>query len=229
MGGISSATKIISKGKFLGKLDKGMFKKTISFPQETQAKRVLGQADGLLKNQGLKLQGEIPADQFMRNIPEAQRKAVTDLLGNPETVQFAAKHNKNGRFSILGLIAKKGDKTVGKGALSITNFGQPNAVAKWRISTGAKGRNLQANGFIDCAQTATPQEVSIVPSFIKKMLGLDTKLGKAASSHIQVNPTKAAKLIREGKLDNIAHIEGISQAKIDKVLDTARKNIGNLY
>lgn len=197
-------------------------------PDTAVRKTIMG-ADKLLKT-GLRLQGEVPVDEFLKRIPAAQRKAVTEILGNPETVQFTAKHNKKGGFSILGFLAKKGDKTVGKGALSVTNFGEPNAVMKYRVSTGARGKNLQANGFIDCAQTATPQDVSIVPSFIKKMLGVDAQLGKAAGSHIKVDPAKAVKLLPEGKLNNIMNKNTTAnQSRIDKLLDTARRCIGNLY
>lgn len=203
--------------------------KSLIQPQNSAVRKTIMGADKLLKT-GLKLQGEVPVDEFLKRIPAAQRKAVTELLGNPETVQFTAKHNKKGGFSILGFLAKKGNKTVGKGALSVTNFGEQNAVMKYRVSTGVRGKNLQANGFVDCAQTATPQDISIVPSFIKKMLGVDAKLGKAAGSHIQVSPTKAAKLLPEGKLNNIMNRNTTAnQGMIDKVLDTARRTIGNLY
>ena len=202
---IAKATTKVSK-KSLNKIVEGtkttVCKSMPSYNSWHPERMAVMRTDSLLKT-GLKLQGEVPIDQFLRQIPEAQRKAVAEILGNPETVQFAAKHSKKGRFSILGFIGKKGDKTVGKGAISITDAGEPNAVMKFKVSTGTRGQNLQANGFVDCAPETTDARVTATPSFIKKMLGMDIKVGETAAAHVQVNPTKAAKLLAEGKTRSI--------------------------
>lgn len=205
----------------------GALVKSLKEVEKTPAHKAMQQVNGLLKNAGLKMQGEVPFDQFLRNIPEAQREAVANILGNPETVQFTAKHNKNGRFSILGLIAKKGDKTVGKGALSVTNFGLPNAVAKWRFATGPKGKNLQMNGFVDCAGNATPQDVSMIAK-LGKMIGLDTKVGTLGASRVKVDAGKLVKVLPEVESFDITKMPKpeVSQSTIDKLGKIIRSNIG---
>ena len=75
----------------------------------------LCKANNMLRS-GVKLNNiELPADTFMRYIPEGQRKAVASLLGNPETVICSAKANTKGSgFSILGFIGKKVIKLLEK-------------------------------------------------------------------------------------------------------------------
>ena len=181
----------------------------------------LCKANNMLRS-GVKLNNiELPADTFMRYIPEGQRKAVASLLGNPETVICSAKANTKGSgFSILGFIGKKGDKTVGKGAVSVSQLGTPNAVAKWKFG----GKNIQTNGFIDCEQTATPDQISLIPSFMKKMLGFEAKAGNAARANVNINAKKAVDLLPEGRLGDMAHKQtvDVTQTAIDKLMNMAR-------
>lgn len=185
------------------------------------ASNVLNRSEAMLRS-GIKFNNiEISADRFLAQVPQKQRKAVANLLGNPDKVICAAKANTKGSgFSILGFIGKKGDKTVGKGAVSVSHFGTPDAVAKWRFN----GKNLQTNGFIDCAQTATPEQVSIIPSFVKKMLRIDTQIGKAARSNINVNAKKAVDILPDGQLGNLAgkQYSGVSQNALDRFMDRVR-------
>lgn len=177
-------TKILSKvaevgsngAKYLGKAVHADNTKILS--KVAEAKGVLKEATArpliskelqnfdFMLRKGLKINNiEIPADTFLAQVPKMQRKAIANLLGNPDKVVCTAKANTKGSgFSILGFIGKKGEKTVGKGAVSVSNIGSHDAVAKWRFN----GKNLQTNGYVDCAQTATPEQVSIIPEFAKK-------------------------------------------------------------
>ena len=185
------------------------------------ASNILNKSEAMLRS-GIRFNNvEIPADTFLAQVPKKQRKAIANLLGNPDKVVLSAKANTKGSgFSILGFIGKKGDKTVGKGAVSVSHFGTPDAVAKWRFN----GKNLQTNGFVDCAQTATPEQVSIIPSFVKKMLRIDTQIGKAARSNINVNAKKAVDILPDGQLGNLAakQYSGVSQNAVDKLMDRVR-------
>lgn len=185
------------------------------------ASNILNKSEAMLRS-GIRFNNvEIPADTFLAQVPQKQRKAIASLLGNPDKVVLSAKANTKGSgFSILGFIGKKGDKTVGKGAVSVSHLGTPDAVAKWRFN----GKNLQTNGFIDCAQTATPEQVSIIPSFVKKMLRIDTQIGKAARSNINVNAKKAVDILPDGQLGNLAakQYSGVSQNALDRFMDRVR-------
>lgn len=199
------------------KLNKGFFK--MAKPAKSNPVRAAVQKEIRLLESGIKLQADIPTDMFLREIPKENRKAVAALIGDADTVSIKAKHNEKGEFSILGFIAKKGNKTVGKGAISVTEAGTPNAVAKWHISTGQKGKTLQTNGFVDCAQETVPTKTSVVPSFIKKMLGFDIKSGKSAGAHLQVSPTKATNLVPNGSFSN-------AEEKVNTVINAIKSIIG---
>ena len=218
----NDALKLVEKSKAIynggNKLYKS-FKTVKPATSKLDTVRTAVQKGDRILQSGIKIQTEIPADTFLRGIPKENRKAVAALIGDADTVSVKAKHNEKGKFSILGFIAKKGNKTVGKGAVSVTEAGTPSAVAKWHISTGQKGKTLQTNGFIDCAQETVPSETSVVPSFINKMLGFDIKSGKAAGAHLQVSPTKAANLVPNGSLSN-------ADGKANTVIDTIKSIIG---
>ncbi len=134
---------------------------------------------------GTRLSGEVPADTFLANVPKREREALTNLLGNPDTVAWTAKANTKGSgFSILGFIGKKGDKTVGKGAISVSDFGYKNAVAKWKVF----GKNGQANGFVDCAKAIDAQNASINLANHKGKIGFSANAGEAAQANVFVTP-----------------------------------------
>lgn len=185
------------------------------------ASNVLNKSEAMLRS-GIRFNNvEIPADTFLAQVPQKQRKAIASLLGNPDKVICAAKANTKGSgFSILGFIGKKGDKTVGKGAVSVSDLGTPDAVAKWRFN----GKNLQTNGFVDCAQTATPEQVSIIPSFVKKMFGIDAQAGKAVGMNLKINAKKAVDILPDGQLGNLAtkQYSGVSQNALDRFMDRVR-------
>lgn len=226
---VKNVVKEIGNVNKLKDLSKTVFKEAALIQPKSPVRTALSGADQVLRNLGAKVEMEVPVDTFLRNVPAKQRKTAASLLGNPETVHFKAKHNNKGGFSILGFQAKKGDKVVGNGALSITNFGEKDAVAKWRISGGKKGKNLIGNGFVDCAQTATQEQVSVVPSYINRMLRMDAKAGNAAASHLQVNGSKLLQLLPDCNLGNIANIQPkVVDINISKFMDVIRKNIGNL-
>ena len=231
---VNSFKSVTKATKALPRLEKGMFKSIKPLFVESPSRKALRGANNFLRNTGAKVEMELPVDQFLKEIPEAQRKAVADILGNPETVQLKAKHNKNGRFSILGFLAKKGDKTVGKGALSITDFGTPNAVLKYRVSTGNKGQNLAVSAFADCAKTATPEQISTVHRLTNKTIGGDVRVGDALGAHVDGNISKLLKLLPKNKtfevsnlLDKIKKLN-IDQSAIDKVMEQIQKLIGAL-
>lgn len=217
--GVEKFTKVVTNKAAVGKDGLKCFSRVATPSNPTRT--ALYKADSMLRS-GVKLNNiELPADTFMRYIPKGQRKAVASLLGNPETVICSAKANTKGSgFSILGFIGKKGDKTVGKGAVSVSQLGTPNAVAKWKFG----GKNIQTNGFIDCAQTATPEQVSLIPSFMKKMLGFEAKAGNAARANVNINAKKAVDLLPEGRLGDMAHKQtvGVTQTAIDKLMNMAR-------
>lgn len=185
------------------------------------ASNILNKSEAMLRG-GIRFNNvEIPADTFLAQVPQKQRKAIANLLGNPDKVVLSAKANTKGSgFSILGFIGKKGDKAVGKGAVSVSHLGTPDAVAKWRFN----GKNLQTNGFVDCAQTATPEQVSIIPSFVKKMFGIDAQAGKAVGMNINVNAKKAVDILPDGQLGNLAgkQYSGVSQNALDRFMDRVR-------
>lgn len=220
--GAAKITKSVTNKTAVGKDCSKNFSR-VAIPSNP-TRTALCKANNMLRS-GVKLNNiELPADTFMRYIPEGQRKAVASLLGNPETVICSAKANTKGSgFSILGFIGKKGDKTVGKGAVSVSQLGTPNAVAKWKFG----GKNIQTNGFIDCAQNATPEQVSIIPSFVKKMLGIDVQAGNAVRANVNINAKKAVDLLPEGRLEDMAHKQtvGVTQTAIDKLMNMARKII----
>ncbi len=185
------------------------------------ASNILNKSEAMLRS-GIRFNNvEIPADTFLAQVPQKQRKAIANLLGNPDKVVLSAKANTKGSgFSILGFIGKKGDKAVGKGAVSVSHLGTPDAVAKWRFN----GKNLQTNGFVDCAQTATPEQVSIIPSFVKKMFGIDAQAGKAVGMNLNVNAKKAVDILPDGQLGNLAgkQYSGVSQNALDRFMDRVR-------
>lgn len=221
--GCAKATTASEAGKVLPEFAKAVktgapYKSAVS---SDPVRGALHKTNSLLSHTGAKINMEVPADTFLSQVPAKQRKTVASLLGNPDTVVCAAKANTKGSgFSILGLIGKKGGKTVGKGAVSVSQLGTPSAVAKWKFS----GKNVQTNGFIDCAQTATPEQVSIIPSFVKKMFGIDVQAGNAARANVNINAKKAVDLLPEGKLGDMAHkqMSGVSQTNIDKLMNMAR-------
>lgn len=144
----------------------------------------LSNANRLMKC-GTRLSGEVPVDTFLANVPKRGREVLTNLLGNPDTVAWTAKANTKGSgFSILGFIGKKGDKTVGKGAISVSDFGYKNAVAKWKVF-GKKG---QANGFVDCAKAIDAQNASINLANHKGKIGFSANAGEAAQANVFVTP-----------------------------------------
>lgn len=186
-----------------------------------KASNILNKSEAMLRS-GIRFNNvEIPADTFLAQVPQKQRKAIASLLGNPDKVVLSAKANTKGSgFSILGFIGKKCDKTVGKGAVSVSDLGTPDAVAKWRFN----GKNLQTNGFVDCAQTATPEQVSIIPSFVKKMFGIDAQAGKAVGMNLKINAKKAVDILPDGQLGNLAtkQYSGVSQNALDRFMDRVR-------
>lgn len=210
--------KKLKGGEFGLKTGKTLFHTATS---ANKPRTTLRYADNMLRS-GVKLNNmELPADTFLSRVPEQQRKAVASLLGNPDTVVCSAKANTKGSgFSILGFVGKKGNKTVGKGAVSLSQLGTPNAVAQWRFG----GKNVKTTGFIDCAQTATPEQVSVIPSFVKKMLGIEAQAGNAARVNLNINAKKAVDILPEGQLGNLAHKQtsGVTQTAIDKFMTTVR-------
>ena len=176
-------TKIATNKTAVGKDGLKCFSRVATPSNPTRT--ALYKADSMLRS-GVKLNNiELPADTFMRYIPEGQRKAVASLLGNPETVICSAKANTKGSgFSILGFIGKKGDKTVGKGAISVSDFGYKNAVAKWKVF----GKNGQANGFVDCAKAIDAQNASINLANHKGKIGFSANAGEAAQANVFVTP-----------------------------------------
>lgn len=187
--------------------------------QNSMARRILSKTNWALEK-GFKLNElEIPADTFLKELPSTERKAVAGLLGNPDTFICSAKANTNGSgFSILGFIGKKGNKTVGKGAVSVSEFGTPNAVAKWRYN----GKNLQTNGFVDCAKEATADEISIIPSFMSKMFGIKAQAGKAANITAQANAKKVVDILPEGEINILDN----PQNKFVNIMNILKHTIG---
>ncbi len=157
-----------------------------TFFQAAKPRTTLRYADNMLRS-GVKLNNvEVPADTFLSRFTERQRKVVAGLLGNPDTVVCSAKANTKGSgFSILGFVGKKGNKTVGKGAISVSDFGSKNAVAKWK----AFGKNGQTNGFIDCAREVDAQNATLNLANNKGKIGFIANAGDAAQGSIFVTPT----------------------------------------
>lgn len=174
------------------------------------ARTALYRANSMLRK-GVKMENiELPVDTFLGQLPTKQRKAVASLLGNPDKVVCSAKANAKGSgFSILGFIGKKGNKTVGKGAVSVSQLGTPNAVAKWKFG----GKKLKTNGFVDCAQTVTPEQVSIIPSFMKRMLGIEVNAGNAARANISANAKNVIDILPEVQSGNSAIAKLVNNAR----------------
>ena len=159
---------------------------------QSAAKRGIGYMNALV-NKGIKRNKfEIPVNTFLAQVPEKQQEAAKALLGNADRVVCSAKANNNGNgFSILGFIAKKGDKSVGKGAVSVSQFGTPEAAVKWRFGS----KDLQTNGFWkDCDEPNLLLEQNSKGLSINGNMRFNFCDPNLAEANVSVNPQKALDL-----------------------------------
>ena len=210
-----------SAGQFAKKELKGVTSKVF-----VEEKSPILQADEFVKKAGITWTGE-PTDpaEFMEQFPKLQRK----LFGNPDTIQFKAKHNKKGRFSILGFLAKKNGKTVSKGAVSLTDGGSENAVLKTHIVSGKNGSRMSYNAFVDCSKELGEIDHRLFLS--DKGLGLDTKAGDAAAEHINVQKSQVWNVLKGLDLDgdinnNIKYSKEIFKGVMDDIKGPKREFVG---
>lgn len=179
-------------------------------------KSFVNNLDSFLKF-GIKINDmEIPVTELVKDMDKKQAKSILSLFGNPDTVVVSAKANTKGSgFSIASLIGKKGDKTVSKGAVSVSHYGEPDAVLKFRLKGNRK--KLQANGFVDAAQTdLKPLQADI--SKANGKLELDYNAGSAASASVKVDAKKAMDILPDGNLQNTP--------TLGHVLNAIRRGIG---
>ncbi len=117
--------------------------------------------------------------------------------------QSSLKVNNKGKFAILGFNAKKGEKVVSKGAVSVSELGSPNKVAKWKVSAGNKGKEFVSNGHIDTKEMAALENLSMVPSVKNGKLDLNCKLGDYLTAQATGNPNTIAELIQNGSFAEV--------------------------
>ena len=156
----------------------------------------------------------IPLDEFMgdRLFPKELKK----LFGNPDTIEYKAKHNKKGRFSIFGFLAKKNGKTVSKGAVSLTDGGSKDAVLKTHIVSGKNGSRMTFNAFVDSSKEVETADLRL--SQLEKGLGLDVKAGDAAAAHVEVGTSQVGNLFKTSNLEgNINDISDDANTAIKAV------------
>ena len=207
-----------SAGQFAKKELKGVIGKSIKLPEK---KSPILQADKFLKETGIELSGKSKVgDEFMgEEFPKPLRK----LLGNPDTIEFKAKHNKKGRFSILGFLAKKNGKTVSKGAVSLTDGGSENAVLKTQIVSGKNGSRMSGYSFVDCSKEIGAADIRL--SQLKKGLGLDFKAGDAAVSHAEVGTSQVGNFLKASEIegDMTKALSKDVNAAVEKAINAAKK------
>ena len=154
------------------------------------------------------------ADEFLKKLPGAEistpkpipldenievPKELKKLFGNPDTIEYKAKYNKKGRFSIVGFLAKKNGKTVSKGAVSLTDGGSKDAVLKTHIVSGKNGSRMTFNAFVDSSKEVETADLRL--SQLEKGLGLDVKAGDAAAAHVEVGTSQVGNLFKTSKLE----------------------------
>ena len=89
--------------------------------------------------------GKNTLQQFASQADDSVGKALQAALSrakNP-TVEVAAKASNQG-YTIAGMVIKDGEKQIGRGAVSVTGFGRPDAV--WKTKLSLLDGNIQAGG-----------------------------------------------------------------------------------
>lgn len=116
-------------------------------------------------------------NEVARVLQEALSKAK-----NP-TVEVAGKASKRG-YTIAGLIVKDGERQLGRGAVSVTGFGQPDAV--WKTKFSLLDGNVQASGSQYLGRSG---DIDNIAYNIAQRNGVFTMhgIGNGSKAHIRAN------------------------------------------
>ncbi len=88
------------------------------------------------------------ASQVDDDAAQVLQKALSGAK-NP-TAEFAAKSSEQG-YAIAGMILRDGERQIGRGAVSVTGFGKPDAV--WKTKFSLLDGKVQAGGHLDIGRS----------------------------------------------------------------------------
>lgn len=185
--------------------------------------------------------------KIVKMLPKTEGAAGKITLGRTQLTQIAQQDQKAARvinkalekttnpkldiaykaesnYAIAGMRLRDGKKVVGQGAVSITNPGSSQAVAKYRASADG-GKTLQANGFIDSGKVADGKDMAVSLSRKGGKVKSDLEIGQATRHHVEFDEQKAVDLAKE--LDAQKFLEDYTKAtrSLQKNIDGAMVDI----